>query len=111
MFPNSAAIFSQRRRAILSVRVFAVEKETPYAADGIKRAVTPRTEIYLTAPTGIESYDIAFSYDGKNYGGDMSFDNIKLEYFYSCSVDISAASEIVLTISFEDTTASSPQKA
>lgn len=88
----------------LSLCVYGVDKESPYAADGVKRDVSSRAEIYLTAPTGIDSYDIAFSYEGKNYGGDMSFDNVKLEYFYSCSADISAASEIVFTVSFEDTT-------
>ena len=51
----------------LSLAVYATEKETPYAADGIKRETTPRAEIYLTAPTGVESYDISFTYEGKEY--------------------------------------------
>ena len=89
----------------LSLAVYATEKETPYAADGIKRETTPRAEIYLTAPTGVESYDISFTYEGKEYGGDMSFDNVKLEYFYSCSLDLSAAAEIVFTVAFDETTA------
>lgn len=89
----------------LSLCVFAVEKENPYVADGIKRETTHRAEIYLTAPTGVDSYDISFTYGGKEYGGDMSFDNVKLEYFYSCSLDLSAATEISFTVSFDENTA------
>jgi len=88
----------------LSLCVFAVEKETPYAADGIKRETSPRTEIYLTAPTGADSYNVFFNFGGKEYGGDMSFDNVKLEYFYSCTLDVSAASEIGFTIEFDGST-------
>lgn len=89
----------------LSLRVFATDKENPYVADGIKRETSPRVEIYLTAPTGVDSYDIFFTYEDKKYGGDMSFDNIKLEYFYSCSLDVSAATEITFTITFDESTA------
>lgn len=86
----------------ISLTVYAAEKEAPYAADGVKRTVSPRTEIYLTAPTGVDSYDVSFVYDGKTYGGDMSFDNIKLEYFFSCTLDISAAAELPVKISYDD---------
>ncbi len=88
----------------LAICAYATDKETPYAADGIKRAVSSRAEVYLTAPTGIDSYDLSFTYEGKEYGGDMSFDNIRLEYFFSCTLDISAAKEIVFTVACEDTT-------
>ncbi|MFQ7077485.1 MAG: GNAT family N-acetyltransferase [Christensenellaceae bacterium] len=86
----------------ISLTVYEAEKESPYAADGVKRTVSPRTEIYLTAPTGVDSYDVSFVYDGKAYGGDMSFDNIKLEYFFSCTLDISAAAELPVKISYDD---------
>ena len=86
-----------------SLRVYATEKESPYTADGVKRAVSPRAEIYLTGPVVTESCDISFIYDGKEYGGDMSFDNVKLEYFYSCTLDISAASSISFKITIEET--------
>ena len=86
----------------LSLRVYATEKETPYAADGYCRETTPRAEIWLTAPTGIDSYEISFLYDGREYGGDMSFDNVKTEYYYSCTLDISEAAQIDFTVSWED---------
>ncbi len=94
--------YPRRLGGDISLTVYAAEKETPYAADGVKRTVSPRTEIYLTAPTGVDSYDVSFVYDGKTYGGDMSFDNIKLEYFFSCTLDISAAAELPVKISYDD---------
>ncbi len=86
----------------LSLRVYATEKENPYAADGYCREATPRAEIWLTAPTGIESYDISFTWNGEEYGGDMSFDNVKTEYYYSCTLDLSEASELAFTVRWED---------
>ena len=78
----------------LSLRIYAVEKETPYAADGIPREISARTEVYLTAPDGSKEYDLSFTANGKEYGGDMSFDNVKTEYYYFCTLDISELSSI-----------------
>jgi hypothetical protein len=81
-----------------SLRVYAVEKEYPYVADGIKRETTLRTEIYFTAPTGDESCSVTFTVDGKNYGGEMSYDNVKAEYFYSVSADVSKLERLPVEI-------------
>lgn len=83
-----------------SLRVFAVEKEYPYVADGVKRETTLRTEIYLTAPTGDEPCSVSFSVNGKNYGGEMSYDNVKSEYFYSVSADSSQLELLPVEISY-----------
>ncbi len=85
-----------------SLRVYAIEKEYPYVADGVKRETSTRTEVYLVAPSGEKNYQISFSIDGKQYGGEMSFDNVKAEYYYSCSLDVSNRQEISFTIAWGD---------
>ena len=77
-----------------SLRIYSVKKETPYVADGIPKEITTRTEIYLSAPEGNQTYTLSFSFNGNNYGGEMSYDNVKSEYYYSCNLDCSAAKEI-----------------
>ncbi|MBQ3220958.1 MAG: hypothetical protein IJB34_03230 [Clostridia bacterium] len=84
----------------LDLRVYAVEKEQPYAADGIKRETSARTEIRLTAPSGDKVCTIAFSVNGKDYGGEMSFDNVKTEYYYFCTLDASALQTLDCTIDY-----------
>ena len=72
-----------------SLRIYAVDKESPYIADGIPRECNMRVEVYLTAPEGKETCNVFFTVDGQEYGGEMSYDNVKAEYFFSCSVDVS----------------------
>ena len=87
----------------LDLRVYAVEKEQPYAADGIKRETSARTEIRLTAPSGDKDCTIAFSVNGKDYGGEMSFDNVKGYYYFSCTLDVSKLSALPCRIRYGDT--------
>ena len=72
-----------------SLRVYSVTKENPYIPDGIPHECNTRVEVYLTAPDGKENYAVYFTVDGQEYGGDMSYDNVKAEYFFSCTLDIS----------------------
>ncbi|MBE7068153.1 MAG: hypothetical protein E7381_02510 [Clostridiales bacterium] len=83
-----------------SLRIYAVEKEYPYATDGIKRDTSQRAEIYLSAPSGEKTCNLSFEVDGKEYGGEMSFDNVKTEYYFSCALDLSASQEISCKITF-----------
>ena len=85
------------------LRVYAVEKEYPYLADGVKRETSKRTEIYLTAPSGDKICNLAFEIDGTSYGGEMSFDNVKTQYYFSCSVDATALQSLECTLSFGET--------
>lgn len=78
----------------LSLRVYAVQKETPYASDGVPREISTRTEVFLTAPSGEKEYALSFTVDGREYGGDMSYDNVKSEYYYSCTLDVSDLTQI-----------------
>lgn len=83
-----------------SLRVYATDKESPYESNGVPCEVFPRTELYLTAPSGVENYSVTFTVDGIAYGGELSFDNVKAEYYYFCTLDISKLQEIVCTLSW-----------
>lgn len=87
----------------LCVRVYAVEKEHPYVADGTKRNVSKRTEIYLSAPSGEKEYIIAFEIGGEKFSGDAVYDNVKAEYYFSCQADVSSLSELPLSIEYDGT--------
>ncbi len=87
----------------LSVRIYSVTKETPYVADGVPQESSPRTEVYLVAPEGDEVCALTFTVGGKEYGGEMSFDNVRAEYYFYCTLDTSALREIVCKINYGGT--------
>lgn len=86
-----------------SLRIFATDKEYPYQMDGVVRDHSPRAELWLTAPSGDKDYSVSFTYENKEYGGDTSYDNVKGEYYYSCSLDLSNAKELAVTLTSGDT--------
>ena len=86
-----------------SLRIFSVKKESPYISDGIAQPCNERTEVYLVAPQGDKSCQISFTVNGKNYGGEMSFDNVKAEYYYYCPLDTSALTDIFVQIYYGET--------
>lgn len=77
-----------------SLRIHSVVKETPYAADGIANESSARTEVFLSAPEGAHNYTLSIQVEGKEYGGELSYDNVKAEYFLSFSLDISTQKEL-----------------
>ena len=83
-----------------SLRVYALEKESPYVTDGIPCEKNVRTEIYLCAPSGDKTCNILFSINGEEYGGEMSYDNVKGEYFFACPVSSSNLSSIAFQIEY-----------
>lgn len=85
------------------LRIFSLTKETPYATDGIPNEKTTVTEIRFTAPDGDKPCTIAFDADGKEYGGEMSFDNVKGDYYFSCTLDVSKLSALPCRIRYGDT--------
>lgn len=87
----------------LSLCAYSVEKEYPYESDGIKRETSRRTEVRLFAPSGDKICKIDFSVDGKTYGGEMSYDNVKGEYYYVCSSNTSRLKEINFVIDYGET--------
>lgn len=87
----------------LSLRIYSTNKETPYAADGVPQETSPRTEVYLVAPEGDEVCSLTFTVGGKEYGGEMSFDNVRAEYYFYCTLDTSLLSEITCKINYGGT--------
>lgn len=77
-----------------SLRAYAVEKEHPYLADGIKREMTKRAEIHLVAPEGGKMCKISFSLGKESFHGEMSYDNVKEEYYFSVSADLTTVESV-----------------
>ena len=86
-----------------SLRIYSVIKENPYAADGIVREPSARTEIYLIAPDCTQNYDIRLRIDNKEYGGELSYDNVKSEYYLFFTLDIASQAEIFCTLTYSNT--------
>jgi hypothetical protein len=87
-----------------SLRIYSLEKESPYLADGVVSSLQTRTEIRLLAPSGDKACSVFFSIDGNEYGGETSFDNVKGEYYYACPVDTSALSQIDVRVCYGEET-------
>ena len=83
-----------------TLRAYAVYKENPYLPDGIPREGNTRVEVYLTAPDGKETYHLYFPFDGREFGGEMSYDSVKAEYFFSCTLDISTVETLPCRIEY-----------
>lgn len=89
-----------------SLRVYALTRENPYVADGIKRELTTRTEFYLKAPSYEKNCAIEFYINQEKFGGDMSFNNVKGEYYFSCALDSASLQNLECSITYgEQTTA------
>ena len=87
----------------LHIRIYSVVKEYPYATDGIAHEKSARTEVYLAAPDGTQNYTISLYVDDKEYGGELSYDNVKGEYFLSFTLDCAHLREIVCNLSCGET--------
>ena len=83
-----------------SLRIHSINKEIPYAADGIPKRTTTLTEVKLTAPDGAKTCNISLQVNGKEYGGEMSFDNVKTEYYLSCTLNTSDCRSIPCSITY-----------
>ena len=88
----------------LSLRIFSVQKESPYESDGIKMETFSRTEFYLSAPSGDKEYTLSFCVGDQQQNAVMSFDNVKCEYYYFCNVDISSLETLDCTLTCQETT-------
>jgi hypothetical protein len=85
-----------------SLRIYAAKKEQPYAADGIPRETVSRTEFYLTAPTGEHTCNLSFTYGNVEYTAEMSYDNVKGEYYYYCPLNLTEATVVICRIEYGD---------
>jgi hypothetical protein len=82
------------------LRIYSVVKEYPYATDGIAHEKTARTEVYILPPDGTQVCTFFLTVDGNEYGGELSYDNVKGEYFLSFSLDTSALRKIACNVSY-----------
>ena len=71
-----------------SLRIFIGEREVPYSADGVARESSPRFDAYLVAPNGTKTCEFFFKIGNESYGGEMSYDNVKGEYYYFCTLNV-----------------------
>jgi hypothetical protein len=85
---------------VLSVRVYAINRENPYLADGIPREKSRRAEFFIVASSGDSDCILSFSANGKTWGGDASYDGVKAQYYYSCSVDLSNCKTLLCTVQY-----------
>lgn len=83
-----------------SLRIHSTKKENPYAMDGIPKESSILTEVFLSVPSGDQTCILSFSVNSREFGGDMSYDNVKAEYYYSCTFDSSSAKEIPCTVQY-----------
>lgn len=82
----------------LSLTAFFGEREYPYAADGVCAEKAPFAEIYMTAPDNTKDYEVYFTVNGKEYGGDMSYDSVYARFFYSESVEAVSLPSLSFTV-------------
>ncbi len=82
------------------LRIYSVKKETPYQADGTKKQLSTRTEIFFRPISGDKTCNISFTVKGNALGGEMSYDNVKTEYYFSCGEDTSSLPNIPCQITY-----------
>lgn len=63
----------------LTLKIYCVEKETPFLIDGIKGNVNQTVEIYATFPTVPDSVSV----NVENYSGEMNYHSVGQYYYVS----------------------------
>jgi hypothetical protein len=81
-----------------SLRIYAVVKESPYSTDGIPREKSSRMEAHLLTPEANKAVTITFQIAEQSYSGEMSYDNVKTEYFYSQTLDVANEQDLSVKI-------------
>lgn len=88
-----------------SLQANAGFREQPYVADGVIGDISPYFEVRVICTDHTKTLNISFAIDGKEHGGELSFDNVTERYSYSESIEVTDAAEIVFTIEGESITA------
>lgn len=75
-------------------------REQPLLSDGATGKTERVAEFYFTAKDGSETYDLhyALSDTGKEGGGEMSYDDVKRQYYFICSEDLSGITALNATV-------------
>lgn len=76
-----------------------VSREYPYVTDGIASTKSDLVEIVLTGAA--ENYSV-FVLGGKQWGGEMSYRNVRDDYFYSQSVSEFPQNSVTLRVEWSD---------
>lgn len=81
---------------VVSVKIYSVDKETPYSLDGVKGAVTEVTEVFVEYAKSADEVEIELL----GHGGEMSWMAVTRNYYLSFSGgDLSGTSiPVVLNI-------------
>lgn len=104
-----SSLISEARREVYlaekdgySLTAYFGEREYPYAADGKAEKRTLYGEIYLTVPDPAAEYALSFSIDGKKYGGEMSFDSVSGQFYFSQSMPTPLSATLEFSIESQE---------
>lgn len=90
---------SGESKALLTV--YSYLREQPYLDDGAAGTTERIAAFYFTRKDGSSTFLISFTAQGgenKESGGEMSYDDVKKQYYYMCSLDLSEAAELPVTV-------------
>lgn len=85
-----------------SVTVFFGSREYPYATDGIACPMQGLAEISLAVKSGVDGDYAVYVLGDKEWGGEMSYRNVKGDYYYSQGVGAFPEGQMSLRIECED---------
>lgn len=80
-------------------------REQPLLSDGATGKTERVAEFYFTAKDGSETYVLHYvlSDTGKEGGGEMSYDDVKRQYYFICSEDLSDITALKATVKKQKT--------
>ena len=86
-----------------SLKIYCSVKESPYTPDGIPRETFSRIEAYMVAPDSSKTVHIRIQNESSEFGGEMSHDSVRGEYYYFTSHTISNPSALTCHIQYGET--------
>lgn len=85
-----------------SVTLACVQREYPFLADGIACSQSTLIEITLEDCQNAENYSVFLTLDGVRLGGEMTYRNIRNDYFFSQSVKQFPEGSVSLCVEWEN---------
>ena len=87
------------RDDLISVKIYSVDKETPYSLDGVKGAVTNVTEVFVEYANSADEVEIELL----GHGGEMSWMAVTRNYYLSFSDCAISGASIPVTVNIDGT--------
>lgn len=87
-----------------TVTLSCITREYPYLSDGVTGALTNIVEIVLESGEIVERDYCVYVLGEREWGGDMSFRNVRGDWFYSQSVSAFPEGSVSLRVSWGDET-------